>query len=316
MTLLLLAAYALVLFGSKYLAAPELLRPDFAYTSPLWKLIFSSQIPSWLSGILAVGLLLIQALIFNQLLYQFKVIAPASTLAALFYVLTGISLGAVFSPALLGMTFILIAFYKLVNSYDRDQADLTLLDAGLWIGVASLFHVSFIFFLIFAWVGVLYLRNPSFRELMVISSGFVTAYALTFTIAYVFGDLFYFSVDHFRLGDSFGPYLELTAIYNKSAAFAMPFILGVIGIVFMQAKLGRSLIQIRKIYYLMLLTLLICLLIIIPIIDPRLTGLVAFALPISFFIAYLVNYSGWKRSWELVHLVWFATIIILHWVSI
>ena len=100
--------------------------------------------------ILGTLLMLIQAIIFNNLTISNKVYEQNTYLPAFVYLILASSHYAlsVFSPAQMAMTFILLAFSKLLSHVEfRAKRDEQIMSIGLLIGIAMLFYLPFIVFL-------------------------------------------------------------------------------------------------------------------------------------------------------------------------
>ena len=100
--------------------------------------------------VLGVGLLVVQAVIFNNLTIRNKVFEQNTYLPAFTYLIIASSHYSlsVFSPVQIGMTFILLAFGQLLSHVEfRAKRDEQIMSIGLLIGLASMFYLRLIIFL-------------------------------------------------------------------------------------------------------------------------------------------------------------------------
>lgn len=89
-----------------------------------------------------------------------------------------------FSSILLANTFLIVAIGQLLNTYRNQKCIDQIFNIGFWIAIASLFHFSYLFFLIAAFFGLATLRAFKGKELLVLFIGTITVYLLVGT--YVF----------------------------------------------------------------------------------------------------------------------------------
>lgn len=93
------------------------------------------------------------------------------------------------SPVLLANTFLIFSLMELMAVYKLPVAEGRLLNAGLWVGVASLFYFSAIGLLFFLFWGVSALRAYNMKEIIVVILGVVTPLFLTGTVFFLTGRL-------------------------------------------------------------------------------------------------------------------------------
>ena len=127
--------------------------------------------------ILGTLLLVVQSVIFNKLTINNKVYEQNSYLPAFsFVILSSVHYSlSVFSPAQLGMTFILLAFSKLLSHVEfRAKRDEQITSIGLLIGIAVLFYLPYLLFLIVVLViMVLFTNTLKRRYFILIISAFI-----------------------------------------------------------------------------------------------------------------------------------------------
>ncbi|RLD24057.1 MAG: hypothetical protein DRI71_03695 [Bacteroidetes bacterium] len=122
--------------------------------------------------ILGTLLMVIQAIIFNNLTISNKVYEQNTYLPAFVYIILASSnyTLSVFSPAQLGMTFILLAFGKLLSHVEfRAKRDEQIMSIGLLVGVAVLFYLPFIVFLPIVLIILLLFTNTLKRRYVILT---------------------------------------------------------------------------------------------------------------------------------------------------
>lgn len=132
--------------------------------------------PLSISGsVLAFILIFFQATIINLTIARFRVATDISLLPGVFYCLFT-SLIPDFLPLssiLLGNTFIILAIYNLFDTFKSNTVAGKIFDTGLWLGIASLFHFSYIFLIFWGIIGLGILRGMRVKELSMFLIGLV-----------------------------------------------------------------------------------------------------------------------------------------------
>ena len=143
--------------------------------------MYAELAPTSLSGqIAAFVLVFIQAVFINITMSRYRVSTELSLLPGLFYCLmtSMIPEFMMLSPILLANTFLILAFFYLCDIYKNNLATSMIFDVGLWIGVACLFHFSFILFILWGIIGLGILRGLRPKELLMILIGIVVPFFL------------------------------------------------------------------------------------------------------------------------------------------
>ncbi|MCH8331229.1 MAG: hypothetical protein IH946_07590, partial [Bacteroidetes bacterium] len=148
--------------------------------------------------LLTITLILMQALLINSYINNYKITDKSTYLPALVYVV----LSSVFfefsqaSPVLFANTFLVIALGRLISIYNKPQCYQQVFDIGLLISVATLFFLPAIFFLVILFPSLMILRTFKWREWIITLIGFATPYFLTATYFFVNGTLMNFLNQH------------------------------------------------------------------------------------------------------------------------
>lgn len=127
------------------------------------------------SSILALLLIFFQATLINLTIARFRVATDVSLLPGVFYCLFT-SLMPDFLPLssiLLGNTFLILAVYNLFDTFKNNFVAARIFDAGLWLGVASLFHFSYIFLVFWGIIGLSILRGIRMKEFSMFFIGLI-----------------------------------------------------------------------------------------------------------------------------------------------
>lgn len=89
------------------------------------------------------------------------------------------------NPVLIAGLFLMIAIFRMFGTYKNAKTSFQFFDAGIWIGLGSLFYVNLIFYLPVLWIGMIILRPFIWREWLITIFGFITPVVLTLTIHYL-----------------------------------------------------------------------------------------------------------------------------------
>ena len=131
--------------------------------------------------ILGTLLMLIQAIIFNNLTINNKVYEQNTYLPAFVYIILASSHYAlsVFSPVQLAITFILLAFSRLLSHVEfRAKRDEQIMSIGLLIGIATLFYLPSIIFLPIVLIILFLFTNTLRRRYVILTiSGLIPIFA-------------------------------------------------------------------------------------------------------------------------------------------
>ena len=146
---------------------------------------------AFVNVLVAFILLFIQALIILRFNQRYIFITTQTYLHPIFYLLIASSFVQVqqFHPVLPASFFLLLMLDQLFSSYRKRYILNKLFMAGLFAGLATLFYVHSIFFILLIWIALIILRAFSLREWFVPVLGF--AFPMAFVLAY-----FYIAHDH------------------------------------------------------------------------------------------------------------------------
>jgi hypothetical protein len=257
--------------------------------------------------ILAYALVFIQAVAFNHILINRRLLPRANYLPAMSYLLITSLFPEwwQFSAALVVNTLMVWVWDRMCGLYNNPRGKLMLYNIGFVLGVSSFIYfpsAAFTLLLVFA---LLIMRSFSISEWLVSLLGLTTPYYFLFAWSYL--------TDHWdlhalipRVSLSFPAFQQTIWAWGGILLLVAPFLVGGILI---QGNILRMLIQVRKGWSLMLVYILVSLL--IPFINSSSTFeyWVLCALPFAAFHAYLFFTS--ERNFLTNMLFWVMVVFIL-----
>ncbi len=220
---------------------------------------FSKGEETFLASVLAFALLYLQALLLNFLVNEFRLTLKPNHLPGMAYLLITSLLPEwnQFSAPLIANTLIILGFTQVLRIYNANAAKEIIYNTGLLLGICSfIFFPSVLIGLCFL-LAILILRPLRLNELFLLLMGVATPF-------YFYG-VYLFLNDQFNIHKLFPLiHIHLPVIKNTKwlfvdiAVLALPFL---IGGYYVQAHLGKLIIQVRKNWSVLLLYLLISILI-------------------------------------------------------
>lgn len=120
----------------------------------------------FLSKILGLIFLLFQSYLLVLLSGKFILLKGRSNLPALFFLMIGSFYPGLqqFSEALVGSLFLIISINFFFEAYEKESFSYRFFDAGLILGLGSLFYAKLILFLPVLWIAAIILRKVNWRE--------------------------------------------------------------------------------------------------------------------------------------------------------
>lgn len=177
---LLLLYVALFRVSLLFFAVPFVPPASSGYLSTL-----TFQLLDWVIGsknyiyhLVALALVFFQALYFNFMINQYRILSRPSYVPALSYVLISSLLieFTLLTPALMANTFLLFACSKILSCYRKERVSPVIFDAALLVSIASLFFFPYIVFFLFVIASLMVLRPFSIREYFFALTGLVLPY--------------------------------------------------------------------------------------------------------------------------------------------
>lgn len=177
-----------MLVGERMAAGYNMYRDIYDNTAPVSALVF------WLLDVVAgrsflayrltaMGLLLLQALLFNVTLNRHKVYATQDYLPALLYLVLG-SISFEFNmltPLLIGNTFIILSLPYIITLSREGFDNNRLFLGGIMLGLAAMSYLPLAVFLLIGIFAVFFFASSTFRSMLLMLCGFLFPYAVLFT---------------------------------------------------------------------------------------------------------------------------------------
>lgn len=175
----------LLLFYAAALHLSAFILPEAIWEIPA-RGVLSTLVYQWLppfsmwADITAILLVFVQAVILNVFFADNRITKEYTLFPGLFYIL----LSSFFpeflylSPLLMANTFYLLAYKELFATYRKPKAAKPIFNAGLWLGLASLFYFPFTFFLIWGFISLNVTRAFRIRERYMLLTGMLVPYIL------------------------------------------------------------------------------------------------------------------------------------------
>ena len=141
---------------------PEMFVP--AGNKVVWKVV---SLPNllWLQQIVAMILFFFTALFINHVGSKHHLSGRNSYFAAFFFILAGSALGLLtqMSPYIFGIFFFALFYQKVFDFQNSTKIITTAFDAGLSLGIVSLFYPPALFLLLFIWLALLTYQADEWR---------------------------------------------------------------------------------------------------------------------------------------------------------
>jgi hypothetical protein len=174
-------ANILLLFYLGILRASSFIHPATVAPPPqgiLTAWMFAELPPlSIAANVAAFLLVFFQATALNITIARYRIATEVSLLPGVFYCLF-----TCLMPVLLANTFVILALFYLFDTYKNSYVAGRIFDAGLWLGVASLFHFPYVLFILWGIIGLGILRGLRAKEFLM----FIIGYSVPFFLLGVY----------------------------------------------------------------------------------------------------------------------------------
>ena len=192
-------------------------------------------------------LCLIESLLINKIMNSYRVTSKKNYLGGLmFVVLTSIVPECmVISPAIIASLLLILCIDKIFELAKPEKLYGHIFDLGFLSGLAMLFYFPAVYFLIFVFIGFFMMRSVTFRERLIVFTGFFSTLLIVFTVYLWFDSLPQMISDMINI--RYKTPLALTGMSHWQIAYISWIgILALWLIVFTPGLLFTSVIQIRK----------------------------------------------------------------------
>ena len=257
-------------------------------------------------------LLFTQAISFNQLLNNRRLMQKPNYLPAMSYLLitSFFSEWNVLSAPLVINTLLVWVWAKMTSLYNNKHAKTTLFNIGIAIGVCAFFYFPSLAFVLLIIFSLLLTRPPRIAEWLVALIGIVTPWYFLFVWLFLTGKLYSFHLTEFQISQPL--FAQNTAGYIGMIFLMM---VTITGGVFVQSFLAKQLVQVRKSWGLMLLYLLVALLIPFINISHNFEYWILAAVPVSAFIGCAFFYPRIKWIPMAVHWIMVGFVIYMEYLG-
>ncbi|NQV75447.1 MAG: beta-carotene 15,15'-monooxygenase [Bacteroidetes bacterium] len=311
LNIILLIGIAILLRIGIFIDLPQQI--SFEFMEPFARLLIDIPLQSAFSPlanvIVALTILLIQALIFNRIINSYGLLGKSTFLPALLYVTTG-SLLAPFlllSPTLICNFLVLWMIEKFLSVYKRAEVSSVMFDLGMLAAVGTLIYFPFISMLPLMWISLIIFRPFNWREWIAAIIGFIT--------------IFFFLAVFYYWNDSLGKFYEIWL--PLASRFQVNFrinlvdslvlipvaIILVLGFFQLQKNFFRSVVQLRKSFQLFFFMFIIALASFYLKQNLVLYHFLLCAPPAAVLMAYYFLYANTRWLYESLYFILFGSII-------
>jgi hypothetical protein len=214
------------------------------------------------------------------------------------------------NPAIFSSVFLLIAIRRIMAAYRIQGTAYSFFDAGILIGIGSLFYADLIWFGILIIIGIALLRTGNIKEIAVSVIGLATPFIMTVGIYYVLGkdlrellSLFEYNLFGKNTSYDFSRLMVVTIIY-------LGFILA-LSISYLLMGINTKKIQARKTFFLLIWVFLIScgVYITLPTVSVEIIWLIG--IPVSYFLTHYFIFARKKLIPEILFSIFFVLIIMI-----
>lgn len=303
-----LVFYAALLHSAAFVAPSEPVAGKFG--------VLGYFIEQWVAGgsyfwfaLATVLLLFAQAFALNFLVAEHRLLSTTNLFPGVFFLMISSAVPAFLplTPLHIANICLLIALWQLMSIYKAATCADRIFNIGFWIGIASLFYLSYSVFIILAIVGINIMRAFDIRERLMAIIGFVIPYLLLAVYFYWNDDFGWFVEKQFIASLGFLSFrsAEIWEAYTAVGIFA---ILIIISLMSANSYLFKTQIQVQKKINILFWTLLIAALSLLLQNNIGIEHLLIFATPLSVFIA--INFSKLKpQIAETLHTILLVAIL-------
>ena len=204
---------------------------------------------SFFGYLLAYLLVYIQAITINSLIISRRMMAKPNYLPAMSYLLiTSLfyEWNVLSSPLICG-TLLLWSFSLMTRFYNNKNGKGIIFNAGLLVGISSFIYLPAASFILLIILTLLITRPPKAAEWMVAFLGFIIAWYFLFAWLFLSNRLYSFSLPGIKV--AYPAILNNTWIYIRLIGLL---VLGLAGGIFIQSSAARQVVQVRKLWSLVL----------------------------------------------------------------
>lgn len=257
-----------------------------------------------LSVVLSAVLCFIQALWMNNIVNSNKILPKKTYLpGALFVIFSSFIPSYLFlTPASISFTLLIVATSGLFSVVRKEKANGDIFDVGFMTAMAALFYTPSLLFILFMYIGLSTLRAFSYREWVILLSGFLSPYIMLFTF-YFWQDNLSLLPSHLFNNHSLAWLSEFQFRFEEWLMLAASGTITLISLMLLPAALYSTVIQTRKF------SILLALFVVFTIASfflqqyAEIAHGIFLSLPLAIIVSFLLHQV--KTSWlsELIHLI-------------
>lgn len=268
------------------------------------------NMPAAVYAFLAFVLLFIQALLFNRIFSEQKMLAKPNYLAGMSYILITSLLPewSQFSSPLIINTFLIWIFYRMIMLHNSNTPGYHIFNIGLLMGIVTLLYEPAIVFVLLIFFTLFIMRPFRIREWLIAIVGVTTPYYFLAVILFL-SDAFRWNRIIPQLIFDVPAMPSSIFITVSIALLVIPFI---IGGYFVQSNLNKTYIQVRKSWSLLLLFLIISMLIIVVNGGDRYVNWLTCVVPLAGFHAAAYYYPEKKSVPLILHWIIFGYAVFMN----
>ena len=248
LNIILLIGIAILLRIGIFMDLPQ--KISFEFMEPFARLLIDIPLQSAFSPlgnvIVALAILITQALIFNKIINSYGLLGKSTFLPALLYVTTGSLLTPflLLSPTLICNFLILWMIEKFLSVYKRAEVSSVMFDLGMLTALGTLIYFPFISMLPLMWISLIIFRPFNWREWIAAIIGFITIFFFLAVYYYWNNSLGKFYEIWLPLATRFQVNLRINLV--DSLVLIPVAIILVLGFFQLQKNFFRSVVQLRK----------------------------------------------------------------------
>ena len=253
LNIILLIGIAIALRIGIFMNLPQQI--SFEFMEPFARLLIDIPLQSAFSPfgnvIVALVILITQALIFNKIINSYGLLGKPTFLPALLYVTTGSLLTPflLLSPTLICNFLILWMIEKFLSVYKRAEVSSVMFDLGMMVALGTLIYFPFISMLPLMWISLIIFRPFNWREWIGAIIGFITIFFFLAVYYYWNDCLGKFNEIWLPLATRFPANLRINR-FDYLVLIPVSIIL-VLGFFQLQKNFFRSVVQLRKSFQLL-----------------------------------------------------------------
>jgi hypothetical protein len=194
-----------------------------SFDSPLFSKILSFTGSAFTQSILAILLIFFQAILINRIAIKNKLDHESTLIPGMLYALLCSILPEflVLSPALIGITFIIIAFHNAMRLYNVPEPAIYNFNIGFYLALGGAIYSPYFIFIFFGLLAQFTLRSYNFKEVMQQVLGGLSLLVI-FAIYHYWNGNFEYKIDqYFLFNINFNSFDNVSNTHLFSIGFAI-----------------------------------------------------------------------------------------------